>query len=201
MILYKIGEIMHINAQNIIFESKGDGYSLIVPNSGRFSNNQKVKLFIYEYKSDYSTQTYAFKDYMERVLFVDLISLTGIGPRIAMNLLDNDWEKIANYIALSDAESLSKIPYVQEKQAKLIVVNLQSKWNKILLKNKDITKNTNEISNINDVVSSLKIMGFKEKQINEAISKIDNKGNVEEMIQKSIELISKQMNENRVTTK
>ncbi|QDY87928.1 Holliday junction branch migration protein RuvA [Mycoplasma anserisalpingitidis] len=201
MILYKIGEIMHINAQNIIFESKGDGYSLIVPNSGRFSNNQKVKLFIYEYKSDYSTQTYAFKDYMERVLFVDLISLTGIGPRIAMNLLDNDWEKIANYIALSDPESLSKIPYVQEKQAKLIVVNLQSKWNKILLKNKDITKSTNEISNINDVVSSLKIMGFKEKQINEAISKIDNKGNVEEMIQKSIELISKQMNENRVTTK
>lgn len=201
MILYKIGEIMHINAQNIIFESKGDGYSLIVPNSGRFSNNQKVKLFIYEYKSDYSTQTYAFKDYMERVLFVDLISLTGIGPRIAMNLLDNDWEKIANYIALSDAESLSKIPYVQEKQAKLIVVNLQSKWNKILLKNKDITKSTNEISNMNDVVSSLKIMGFKEKQINEAISKIDNKGNVEEMIQKSIELISKQMNENRVTTK
>lgn len=201
MILYKIGEIMHINAQNIIFESKGDGYSLIVPNSGRFSNNQKVKLFIYEYKSDYSTQTYAFKDYMERVLFVDLISLTGVGPRIAMNLLDNDWEKIANYIALSDAESLSKIPYVQEKQAKLIVVNLQSKWNKILLKNKDITKSTNEISNINDVVSSLKIMGFKEKQINEAISKIDNKGNVEEMIQKSIELISKQMNENRVTTK
>lgn len=201
MILYKIGEIMHINAQNIIFESKGDGYSLIVPNSGRFSNNQKVKLFIYEYKSDYSTQTYAFKDYMERVLFVDLISLTGIGPRIAMNLLDNDWEKIANYIALSDTESLSKIPYVQEKQAKLIVVNLQSKWNKILLKNKDITKSTNEISNINDVVSSLKIMGFKEKQINEAISKIDNKGNVEEMIQKSIELISKQMNENRVTTK
>lgn len=201
MILYKIGEIMHINAQNIIFESKGDGYSLIVPNSRRFSNNQKVKLFIYEYKSDYSTQTYAFKDYMERVLFVDLISLTGIGPRIAMNLLDNDWEKIANYIALSDAESLSKIPYVQEKQAKLIVVNLQSKWNKILLKNKDITKSTNEISNINDVVSSLKIMGFKEKQINEAISKIDNKGNVEEMIQKSIELISKQMNENRVTTK
>ncbi|QDY86570.1 Holliday junction branch migration protein RuvA [Mycoplasma anserisalpingitidis] len=201
MILYKIGEIMHINAQNIIFESKGDGYSLIVPNSGRFSNNQKVKLFIYEYKSDYSTQTYAFKDYMERVLFVDLISLTGIGPRIAMNLLDNNWEKIANYIALSDAESLSKIPYVQEKQAKLIVVNLQSKWNKIILKNKDITKSTNEISNINDVVSSLKIMGFKEKQINEAISKIDNKGNVEEMIQKSIELISKQMNENRVTTK
>lgn len=201
MILYKIGEIMHINAQNIIFESKGDGYSLIVPNSGRFSNNQKVKLFIYEYKSDYSTQTYAFKDYMERVLFVDLISLTGIGPRIAMNLLDNDWEKIANYIALSDAESLSKIPYVQEKQAKLIVVNLQSKWNKIILKNKDITKSTNEISNINDVVSSLKIMGFKEKQINEAISKIDNKGNVEEMIQKSIELISKQMNENRVTAK
>ncbi|QDY88494.1 Holliday junction branch migration protein RuvA [Mycoplasma anserisalpingitidis] len=201
MILYKIGEIMHINAQNIIFESKGDGYSLIVPNSARFSANQKVKLFIYEYKSDYSAQTYAFKDYMERVLFVDLISLTGIGPRIAMNLLDNDWEKIANYIALSDVESLSKIPYVQDKQAKLIVVNLQNKWNKILLKNKDITKNTNEISNINDVVSSLKIMGFKEKQINEAISKIENKGDVEEMIQKSIEFISKQMNESRITTK
>lgn len=201
MILYRIGEIMHINAQNIIFESRGEGYSLIVPNSSRFNNNQKVKLFIYEYKNDYNTQTYAFKDYMERVLFVDLISLTGIGPRIAMNLLDNDWERIANYIALSDVESLSKIPYVQDKQAKLIVVNLQNKWSKILIKNKELAKDSNEINNLNDVVTSLKIMGFKEKQINEAISKIENKGNVEEMIQKSIEFISKQINESRTTTK
>ncbi|AWX70312.1 Holliday junction branch migration protein RuvA [Mycoplasmopsis anatis] len=201
MILYRIGEIMHINAQNIIFESRGEGYSLIVPNSSRFNNNQKVKLFIYEYKNDYNTQTYAFKDYMERVLFVDLISLTGIGPRIAMNLLDNDWERIANYIALSDVESLSKIPYVQDKQAKLIVVNLQNKWSKILIKNKELAKDSNEINNLNDVVTSLKIMGFKEKQINEAISKIENKGNVEEMIQKSIEFISKQINESRTTAK
>lgn len=201
MILYRIGEIMHINAQNIIFESRGEGYSLIVPNSSRFNNNQKVKLFIYEYKNDYNTQTYAFKDYMERVLFVDLISLTGIGPRIAMNLLDNDWERIANYIALSDVESLSKIPYVQDKQAKLIVVNLQNKWSKILIKNKELAKDSNEINNLNDVVTSLKIMGFKEKQINEAINKIENKGNVEEMIQKSIEFISKQINESRTTAK
>lgn len=201
MILYRIGEIMHINAQNIIFESRGEGYSLIVPNSSRFNNNQKVKLFIYEYKNDYNTQTYAFKDYMERVLFVDLISLTGIGPRIAMNLLDNDWERIANYIALSDVESLSKIPYVQDKQAKLIVVNLQNKWSKILIKNKELAKDSNEINNLNDVVTSLKIMGFKEKQINEAIGKIENKGNVEEMIQKSIEFISKQINESRTTAK
>lgn len=201
MILYRIGEIMHINAQNIIFESRGEGYSLIVPNSSRFNNNQKVKLFIYEYKNDYNTQTYAFKDYMERVLFVDLISLTGIGPRIAMNLLDNDWERIANYIALSDVESLSKIPYVQDKQAKLIVVNLQNKWSKILIKNKELAKDSKEINNLNDVVTSLKIMGFKEKQINEAISKIENKGNVEEMIQKSIEFISKQINESRTTAK
>ncbi|MBW0594407.1 Holliday junction branch migration protein RuvA [Mycoplasmopsis anatis] len=201
MILYRIGEIMHINAQNIIFESRGEGYSLIVPNSSRFNNNQKVKLFIYEYKNDYNTQTYAFKDYMERVLFVDLISLTGIGPRIALNLLDNDWERIANYIALSDVESLSKIPYVQDKQAKLIVVNLQNKWSKILIKNKELAKDSNEINNLNDVVNSLKIMGFKEKQINEAISKIENKGNVEEMIQKSIEFISKQINESRTTAK
>lgn len=201
MILYRIGEIMHINAQNIIFESRGEGYSLIVPNSSRFNNNQKVKLFIYEYKNDYNTQTYAFKDYMERVLFVDLISLTGIGPRIAMNLLDNDWERIANYIALSYVESLSKIPYVQDKQAKLIVVNLQNKWSKILIKNKELAKDSNEINNLNDVVTSLKIMGFKEKQINEAIGKIENKGNVEEMIQKSIEFISKQINESRTTAK
>lgn len=109
MILYRIGEIIYKNKQNIIFESKGVGYSLIMPDSERIEQGQKMKLYLFEVRNDYYHATYAFKDFKERLLFIDLIGLSGIGPRVAFNMLNHGFERVAALIANGDSEALEEI--------------------------------------------------------------------------------------------
>nr|WP_318029558.1 OB-fold domain-containing protein [Mycoplasmopsis bovis] len=87
MILYRIGEIIHKHNSNIIFESQGIGYSLILPDPERVDVKQKCKLYLFEIKNEYQYATYAFKDFKERLLFVDLISLNGIGPKASIQYI------------------------------------------------------------------------------------------------------------------
>ncbi|WAM09077.1 hypothetical protein ONA03_01785 [Mycoplasmopsis cynos] len=53
MILYKIGEIVYKNKNNIIFENKGDGYIVNVANVDRFEVGAKCKIFLYEYNTSF----------------------------------------------------------------------------------------------------------------------------------------------------
>nr|WP_318034111.1 Holliday junction branch migration protein RuvA [Mycoplasmopsis agalactiae] len=164
MILYRIGEIIHKHNSNIIFESQGIGYSLILPDPERVEIKQKCKLYLFEIKNEYQYATYAFKDFKERLLFVDLISLNGIGPRAAFNILNFGFEKVAALIAEGNAEALIEIPYLNPRMARLIVAELQAKWSK-MISPKDAAKINETTNTLSEVKETLKMLGFKTKQI------------------------------------
>lgn len=210
MILYRLGEILYKNGANVVFESQGIGYSIQVPDHERLEVNQKLKLYVFDVMNDYVKQTFGFREYLERALFVDLISLSGIGVRIAFNLLDKGWKETAIAIAQDDLEFLTSASYVQEKNARIIVANLGSKWEKIL-KTKNIltaqannvvdNKNTDKASIdkeiYDEVFFSLKRLGFKDKAISDALIKIESYTSPENLIEKSIELITREMHAKR----
>ncbi|QSF13685.1 Holliday junction branch migration protein RuvA [Mycoplasma sp. Mirounga ES2805-ORL] len=189
MILYRIGEIVYKRQNNLIFESQGIGYSLIFPNHERVSEKAKLKLYIYEIKNDYYQATYAFKEFKERLLFTDLIGIAGIGPRVAFNILNHGWEKVVAYIANGNYEELVKIPYLNPKVARLVVVELQNKWQKISSpdKNNEVAKN---ISIMNEATETLKMLGFKKNQIESALAKANETTNVELLIEEAIKIMS-----------
>ena len=189
MILYRIGELIYKNNNNIVFESQGIGYSIIVPDIKRFENNTKMKLYIVELKNDYYQATYGFKDFKERLLFVDLIAINGVGPRVAFNILNNGWENTSSLIALNNYEELVKIPYLNPKIAKNIIIELQDKWKKILnLTEKEIDKNINN-PNFNEIKETLKMLGFKNNQIEYALKQVKVSSNIEEMVESAIKII------------
>ncbi|MCE6115062.1 Holliday junction branch migration protein RuvA [Mycoplasmopsis agalactiae] len=191
MILYRIGEIIHKHNSNIIFESQGIGYSLILPDPERVEIKQKCKLYLFEIKNEYQYATYAFKDFKERLLFVDLISLNGIGPRAAFNILNFGFEKVAALIAEGNAEALIEIPYLNPRMARLIVAELQAKWSK-MISPKDATKINETTNTLSEVKETLKMLGFKTKQIDGALSKISSTDDIEKMIEEAIKLMSTQ---------
>lgn len=125
MILYRIGEIIYKNKSNIIFESQGVGYSFTMPDADRVEVNNKLKLYLYEIRNDYYQVTYAFKDFKERLLFMDLIALNGVGPKVAFNILNQGWEKVATYISQANIDALVETPYLNPKVARLIVTEYQ----------------------------------------------------------------------------
>ncbi|WP_027120356.1 Holliday junction branch migration protein RuvA [Mycoplasmopsis lipofaciens] len=189
MILYRIGEIVYKNNSNLIFESQGVGYSLIVADNARFESKSKLKLYLYEIKNDYYQATYGFKDFKERLLFIDLISLNGVGPKVAFNILNQGWEKIALYISEGNFEALIETPYLNPKVARLIIAELQDKWTKMIdaKKTKEAVKN---IDKFTEVKTTLKMLGFKTTQIDNALQKIKENNDVEIMIEEAIKLMS-----------
>ncbi|VEU76107.1 Holliday junction branch migration protein RuvA [Mycoplasmopsis columboralis] len=194
MLLYKIGEIVYKNNNNLILECKGEGHIVVISNESRYQVHDKIKMFFYEYNSEYNRTTYGFKDFKERLLFIDLISIDKIGPKIAMNILDKGWEYIAELISQENWQEISKIPFVNEKTARFLCVELSNKWTKIINKNKS-QSHTSNFSNIKQLTDTLNTLGFKKKQIDYAVSRVDLSKDLEQIIEDSIEIIAKNQNE------
>ncbi|QBF34889.1 Holliday junction branch migration protein RuvA [Mycoplasmopsis phocirhinis] len=189
MILYRIGEIVYKNNSNLIFESGGVGYSLIMPDHPRVSAKTKTKLYLFDIKNDYYQATYAFKDFKERLLFADLISLSGVGPKVAFNMLNQGWEKIASMLAIADFDGLLKTPYLNPKVARLAIAELSEKWAK-MINSKKASQNIYTSNILDQARETLKTLGFKTKEIDTALNEIPQLNDVEEIIQQAMFVIT-----------
>lgn len=193
MILYRIGEIIYKNNSNLIFESGGVGYSLIMPNPERVEVNKKFKLYLFKIKNDYYEATYAFKDFKERLLFIDLISLNGVGPKVAFNMINRGWEALASMLALSDLDGILKTPYLNPKVARLAIAELSDKWSK-MMGSKKATQISAASSVLEEARTTLKTLGFKSNQIDQALTNIPLSNDVEIIIQQAMyEMTGKQL--------
>ena len=135
-------------------------------------------------------------------MFEDLISLQGLGPKTAISILNEGWEKIINLIADSNKDELEKINYVSSRVANNIVSNYQSKYAKFVEKlvNGEDWKAKNKVSNSynNQFEETMKMLGFKTQQIKYALEKIKITENIEQCVEDAIKLISQNQHEIRV---
>ncbi|WLP85763.1 Holliday junction branch migration protein RuvA [Mycoplasma seminis] len=188
MKLYIIGEVVYKNKNNLILESKGEGYLMTVADEARFEVGQKVKMYLYEHRTEYLACTYGFKDFKERLLFIDLIAVEKVGPKIAMILLEKGWEYVARLIAEYNVKDLSSIQFISEKLANIICVQLSDKWAKIC---SNADNKRAEKSKMRDELSkTLFELGFKKAQIDLALRKVKPSDSIDNMIEESIRLIA-----------
>jgi len=88
MTIYKYGKIMHVNTNYLILDHNGNGELIYVPNIERFKKDEVRKVFISSIENEYTKTTYGFENFKELVLFEDLISLQGLGPKTAISILN-----------------------------------------------------------------------------------------------------------------
>lgn len=202
MTIYKYGKIMHVNTNYLILDHNGNGELIYVPNIERFKKDEVRKIFISSIENEYSKTTYGFENFKELVLFEDLISLQGLGPKTAISILNEGWEKIINLIADGNKDELEKINYVSSRVANNIVSNYQSKYAKFVEKlvNGEDWKAKNKVSNSynNQFEETMKMLGFKTQQIKYALEKIKITENIEQCVEDAIKLISQNQHEIRV---
>lgn len=202
MTIYKYGKIMHVNTNYLILDHNGNGELIYVPNIERFKKDEVRKIFISSIENEYTKTTYGFENFKELVLFEDLISLQGLGPKTAISILNEGWEKIINLIADGNKDELEKINYVSSRVANNIVSNYQSKYAKFVEKlvNGEDWKAKNKVSNSynNQFEETMKMLGFKTQQIKYALEKIKITENIEQCVEDAIKLISQNQHEIRV---
>lgn len=131
MIAHLSGTLLSKQPNSVIVDVGGVGYELIIPLSTFYEledTGTNTQLRVYTHVREEALQLYGFKTARERELFLQIISVTGIGPKIAITLLSgmNANEIIAS-IRTNNLARLTSIPGVGRKTAERLVVELRDK--------------------------------------------------------------------------
>ena len=134
-------------------------------------------------------ELYGFLDLERRSLFSNLIDVSGIGPRTAINLLSNaSVSSFKENILSEDVKSLSLIPGIGPKTAKRIILDIKEKISSIPLSQNNIDNSKVDFS-YDDIYTALSSLGYKKSQIDKAVKKLNDEGSYEGDIENVIKRI------------
>lgn len=179
MIGFLNGEVVARDGQNIIIDVGGVGYRVLVSNSvlSKVTLNGKLKLFIYTHVREDAISLFGFLDSLDLKLFEQLISVSGIGPKTAMNIFSiGSREAIIQAIVTSDVPFFTGVPRLGKKNAQKIIIELKSKLGSI--EDLDLTKI--DVKENSEVILALKNFGFSTREVLGALKSIKGEGKTTE---------------------
>lgn len=157
------------------------------------SVGKKIDVLTYLNVRENLMELYGFLSKERRDLFIQLILVSGIGPKTAINLLSNvSVQNFKENIITEDIQSLSLIPGIGPKTAKRIVIEIKEKIT--FDSSSKRTLDTSKINfNVDDIYTALSSLGYKKSQIDKSIKKLNDsnsfEGNIEDVIKKILSTI------------
>ena len=193
------GKILLLNDSYLVIELGGFGIRVNVPKSSskNFKMNEVLSLCTYLHVREDALDLYGFESESDRGLFLMLISISGIGPKLGLTIISGlAPEKLKMKIISGDVNALTSIPGVGVKTAKRIIVELKDKFSKIDSESLGF-EDEKDSKIFKDVISALELLGYKEKESKKAIKKLDLKepGNSNQTIENVIRQVLKILNE------
>jgi holliday junction DNA helicase RuvA len=131
MIAHLSGKLLSKQATSVIIDVGGVGYEVTIPLSTFYDledAGSEVKLRIYTHVREDILQLYGFKTVRERELFLKIISVSGIGPKLGITLLSGmNADELVASIRTNNLARLTLIPGIGRKTAERLVVELREK--------------------------------------------------------------------------
>jgi len=169
MISYLIGTIKNPNEKYFTLLTEGGvGYKVFSNSQSLLSvnKNQKVEIIIHTVIKDDAIDLYGFGHENELYLFEKLISVSGVGPKSALNMLSVlSVTSLANAIENNDLASLPTISGIGKKSLEKIMIELKGKLSHLTDKNIK-NKNIEEV----DARLALSSLGYNDKDISQALT-------------------------------
>lgn len=135
MIAHLSGTLIVKQATSVILDVAGVGYEVTIPVSTFYDMEEigaNVALRIYTHVREDALQLYGFRTARERELFLQLISVSGIGPKLAITMLSGmNADEIIGAIRANNLARLTSIPGVGRKTAERLVIELRDKINNL----------------------------------------------------------------------
>ena len=129
MIASLSGKVTEKQGQMVVLETGGIGYGLYVSfeDFGALDAGKEAKLYVYEGIRENSYELFGFKKLESKNLFELLLSVKGVGPRMALAILSvASLEKVRQAIAAGEVKFISQAKGVGRRGAERVVVDL--KW-------------------------------------------------------------------------
>ena len=186
MYSYIIGKVTETVSNAIVLENQGIGYLIYTPNPFVFELDKEYKVYIYQQIKEDEHTLFGFKTKEEKELFLKLISVKGLGPKMALPIIAS-----ASISGISDAINrenilyLKKFPKIGEKLAKQMILDLKGKLGEFEGASDTDSNTTMELR------EALLGLGYKDKEIKSVIPKIDQSLAIEEQIKEALKLFLK----------
>ena len=202
MFYYLCGELAHREGNICVIDCGGVGYkltiSMITADSLLSKLGKKVKLYTHLAVREDGVEMFGFGSIEERECFNKLISVSGIGPKVALSILStHSPEKLACAIANEDIALIAKTPGIGKKTASRIVLELKDK---LYIEYSESSSSTSRISastliakntNLSEAVEALMVLGYDKTTITNAVRDIDVTMDAADIIKAVLKKISR----------
>jgi Holliday junction DNA helicase RuvA len=201
MIARLTGILLSKSPQSVIIDAAGVGYQAFVPLSTFYQlpdEMEKVSLHVYTHVREDTLQLFGFQTELEKKTFLLLISVSGIGPKLALNILSGiGFEDLLEAIVMADPERIAAVPGVGKKTSQRITLELRDKAS---LLSEDIDLRPRERIEIrhkeifDDALSALSNLGYSSRDAKRALEHVlrtDEEVNLEALLKEALRRLAR----------
>jgi Holliday junction DNA helicase RuvA len=171
MIAYLQGKLIHKSPNQVVIDTGGVGYCASIPLSTYIQLgevNGPISLHIHTHLTDSALSLFGFATRAEKDLFLKLISISGIGPKLGLNILSGIGPReLEEAVEKNDIARLALVPGIGKKTALRIALEMQSKLDKkekvLALKSSPETE---------DLMSALTNLGFRKREVETVVEAV-----------------------------
>lgn len=185
---YMNGLVTDIRPDGIVLEVNNIGYFINVSNPYNFEYNKNCRVYLYFQVKEDEHLLFGFKNKEEKGLFLKLLNVKGLGPKMALPILaTGSINGIIEAIEQENISYLKKFPKIGDKLARQMILDLKGKIGSVhtLFDNNEISYTSSEL---HDALIGL---GYKDKEIKGIEKNIDNTLPIGDQIKEALKLLLK----------
>ena len=184
MYAYIKGLVVEVESSYIVIDNNNIGYIIYVPNPYSYKVGNEYKVYTYTQIKEDEHSLYGFKDKEELKLFLKLISVKGLGPKMALPMLaTGSINGIMDAIERENILYLKKFPKIGDKVARQIILDLKGK---LALVERDLFTVNNQ-----ELVDALLALGYKQGDIKKVVASVNASLTLEDQIKEALKLLLK----------
>lgn len=197
MISYIKGKIIKRLPTSLIIENNGLGYEVFLNiNNPSMYEDYEIELYTYLHVREDAWTLYGFLSWEEKELFLLLLNVSGIGPKVALSIISySSLSQLKRAIATGNTDWLMKIPGIGKKTSQRIVVELKDKMVDFILPSEGAEEEDDILATDNNsVLEGLKALGYQPMEIKKILPLVlrDNpEADEVTLIKKALQLLAK----------
>lgn len=185
MIGFVRGIIHAFSSDYVLIDVNGIGYRINFYHPEYLKVGNEITIYTYQNVREDEISLYGFLSLTEYDLFTKLISVKGLGPKIASNILSvSTPERIIEAVENGDVDYIKKMPGIGNKTASQIILDLKGKLVEV---NDTDNKKLNQ-----ELIGALKALGYKQSEISVVASKLKGEDlPIEELVKKALGMLKR----------
>jgi Holliday junction DNA helicase RuvA len=195
LIAHLRGRLLRKDTQEAVVDVGGVGYRVTIPLSTFYrlgGDGDEVSLLTYTHVREDALALYGFLTGREQALFERLIAVSGVGPKLAVNILSGiEAPELVEALRTSDVARLTRIPGVGRKTAERLVLELKDKMAGLAVVSE--APSAPRDSPKDDLLSALVHLGYSRPEAERAADRAlreDGRGTFEDLLRRTLRLLS-----------